>query len=75
VYYASGANFTASDPGWIKITNNNIKISYAAISNNKIYGINPSDGNVYVCNIAMPSPGWGRIVLPQKLINFSVASE
>uniref|UniRef100_A0A6C0E0Q4 Uncharacterized protein n=1 Tax=viral metagenome TaxID=1070528 RepID=A0A6C0E0Q4_9ZZZZ len=75
VYYASGANFTASDPGWIQITNNNIKISYAAISNNKIYGINSSDGDVYVYNIASPSSGWKRIVLPHKLINFSVASE
>ena len=45
-----------------------------AIGNNKIYGINPSDGNVYVCDISLPSPGWGRIVLSQKLINLSVAS-
>jgi len=75
VYYASGANFTASDPGWVQITNNNIKISYAAISNNKIYGINTSDGDIYVYNIASPSSGWKRIMLPQKLINFSVASE
>jgi hypothetical protein len=75
VYYASGANFTASDPGWIKITNNNIKISHAAISNNKIYGINTSDGDVYVYNIDSPSSGWKRIVLPHKLINFTVASE